>query len=65
MNDIKEGDIVKVVTNGRRDCKKGDIGRIIRCFYGLQNYYHILVNDYIYIYECDDEQIEKVGGLIV
>lgn len=63
MNDIKVGDIVKVIVEGWWNCEIGRTGIVVRCFYDLQNYYHILVNGNIY--ECIDEQIEKVGGLFV
>lgn len=63
MNNIKEGDIVKIVTDSWWDCEIGSTGRVVKCFKGLQNYYHILVNGNIH--ECTDKEIEKVGGLLV
>lgn len=63
MNDIKEGDIVKVLTEDWWNCEIGNKGKVVRCFYGLINYYHISVNGNMY--ECTDKEIEKVGDLFV
>lgn len=65
MNNIKVGDIVRVITNiwDCVGCEIGSSGKVTRYSDGLFPYYHVLINGTMY--EFEEKDIKKVGGLFV